>query len=415
MRTRSFFRTFWGPTRNIPPVWLIALIAGLPILSETMYTPALPHIARALGIPGTWVEYTLSVYFFSVACGTLVWGRLSDIYGRKPILLSGFGFYILGCVICYCADSIGILLTGRIIQGLGASVGTVLGQAISHDVFQGKSRDKIFATIGATLALAPAIGPVIGGALDEFWGWSSIFLTLTSCGLFVWGVVFTRLTETHTREKRGAPPMRNLIARMIHNPKVLTSSLAVGISNGLLFSYNAEGPFYLITMLGLTPIEYGLGFTGFAFTSFLGNYTSKRLHNHWDTQRILRTGLLFMFLGTFMFALGMGILLHTTVCRQAYITLTLSSVLTISFGRGLTIANCLALGLEDYRRVAGTATSLFVCSYYIIISLVTTLMAQLHNGTLLPMPLYFLALGTLMLLIRRFVPQAPKNPAPEKS
>ncbi|MBX9977600.1 MAG: MFS transporter, partial [Alphaproteobacteria bacterium] len=107
-----------------PAIWLIILIVGLPQFSETVYTPSLPDIARALRTSDTMVEYTLTIYLFAFALGTLLWGRISDQYGRKLPLLLGLGLYCVGCIGCTLAPSIDILLLSRFIQAFGGSTGS---------------------------------------------------------------------------------------------------------------------------------------------------------------------------------------------------------------------------------------------------------------------------------------------------
>ena len=402
----GFIRRYFKPASAVPPIWVIALIAGLPIFSETMYTPSLPHIARFFNVDESWVEYTLSVYLLGTALGTIFWGHLSDYFGRKPALLSGFFLYTLGCVGCFYASSISMLLVTRFVQALGGSVGTVLGQAVAHDTFKGKKRGKVFSTVGAILALAPAVGPVLGGFLDQTFNWMAIFLMLMVWGSFVLLVIATQMPETHPFELRGLPSTRRLFHRMRKDPKVITCGIAVGLANGLMFSFNAEGPFYLIDMLGFSPLTYGLSFTLFALMSAVGSYISRRLHNTQETSEILKKGLKLLALSGVLFAVSTLVLWFQGSPRWGHIFLTLGCVGLLAMGRGLLIANCLSLALEDYTRVAGAATSLFVCFYYLIIALVTTGMAFLHNDTLLPMPLYFFGLGCGLLLLVRFVPKS---------
>jgi len=392
-----------------PPLWLIALVAGLPIFSETMYTPALPHIAKALQVSETWVEYTLSLYFFGTALGTLFWGHFSDYYGRRPALLLGFACYVGGCFLCLKSTHITMLLGARFLQALGGSVGTVLGQAISHDVFRGRRRGQVFSVIGSIISLSTAIGPMVGGFLDQVYGWRMIFLVLMLWGFVLVITLFFKMPETHHIEKRKLPPTWRILKKMLQDPKVLTCGAIIGGANGLIFSFNAEGPFYLINILGLTPLTYGYCFTAFALTGALGNYVSKYLHNTFETSKILKHGIVIMTMGAVMFACITMILWLTGAQKGYYIAFTVISLCIIVFGRGLSMANCLSLGLEDYVKTAGVATSLFVCFYYILISGFTTVMAVLHNGTLLPMPLYFFSLTLMLLIISRFTPPAQSS------
>ncbi len=112
----------------LPALWLIILIVGLPLLSETVYTPSLPDIAHALSVSDSLAEYTLTIYLFGFALGTLIWGKLSDKWGRKPCLVAGLNIYLIGCLGCYLSDTIFWLMVSRFIQAFGGSVGSVLGK-----------------------------------------------------------------------------------------------------------------------------------------------------------------------------------------------------------------------------------------------------------------------------------------------
>ena len=161
-----------------PALWLIILIVGLPQLSETVYSPSLPDIADYLKVSESLVEYTLTIYLFGFAIGTLFWGKLSDKYGRKPSVLAGLLIFILGCIGCYYANTITLLMASRLIQAFGGSIGSVIGQAICRDSFHGQTLGKVYSLVGAALALFPALGPIIGGSIAQYTEWSNIFLFL---------------------------------------------------------------------------------------------------------------------------------------------------------------------------------------------------------------------------------------------
>jgi DHA1 family bicyclomycin/chloramphenicol resistance-like MFS transporter len=111
----------------LPAIWIIVLIVGLPQLSETVYTPSLPEIADAFKTSNAMVEYTLTIYLLGFALRTFFWSKVSDRFGRKPCVITGFLIFILGCLCCYFSPSIEWLMASRCLQAFGGSVGSVLG------------------------------------------------------------------------------------------------------------------------------------------------------------------------------------------------------------------------------------------------------------------------------------------------
>jgi len=169
----------------MPAVWLIVLIAGIGMISETVYSPAIPSIADFLKVKQSWIEYTLTIYLFSFGIGTFFWGRISDHFGRKPCIIAGIITYIIGSFLCYLSDSFWLLMVSRFIQGFGGSIGSVLGQAICRDAYQGKDLSKAYSVIGGSLAIFPALGPIVGGLITQELGWQMIFILLTFFGIIV--------------------------------------------------------------------------------------------------------------------------------------------------------------------------------------------------------------------------------------
>lgn len=377
-------------------VWLLILIVGLPQLSETIYTPSLPDIARDLSVADKMVEFTLTLYLFGFGIGTLIWGKLSDHLGRKPCMLGGLIIYILGCLACYYSDSIEGLLISRFIQAFGGSVGSVLGQAICRDAFQGIERGKVYSTIGSTLAVSPAIGPLLGGFTDQMFGWHAIFLTLIVFGLFVLIVASLKLPETHKPSKMPPASFVQTLLRMAKDLKVLAFGFLVAACNGIIFSYYAEGSFFLIDLLGLTPSQYGSSFLSIAAAGILGGYLSRRMHSYTSSLEILGNGLKVVLFGTTVFCSTVVSLSIVQASPLTHVIFTLTSMFTIMVGIGMILPNALSLALEGYQHAIGTASSIFGFSYYTLISLFTFGMGILHNNTLFPMPLYFLAIGISM-------------------
>lgn len=386
-------------TTNIiaPALWLILFLVGLPQLSETVYTPALPEITHALGTTDAMVEYTLTIYLFGLALGALVFGRISDYVGRKPALLAGLALFIVGCVGCYISSSIEMLMISRLIQAFGGSVGSVLGQAICRDAFHGPALGRAYSTIGSALALFPAVGPVVGGVLAQYLGWSNIFLALIVFASTVLLFSTTRLQETLPKEARQHTPLLPLIRTLLTDKRVVCFGLIVSVTNGILFSYFAEGPFFFMEILGLSPTMYGGTFVALAGFTALGGLVSKKLQNSHTSLQIMRYGVWMMVV--FAALASLLVITHTLISWPTLVMIVgpLICQMMINFGMCMVNSNALALALVDYKHCIGTASSLFGCFYYIVISLFTFGMGTLHNDTLLPMPLYFLGLSCFML------------------
>lgn len=386
----------------LPAIWLIVLIVGLPQLSETVYTPSLPDIADTLQTTEAMVEYTLTIYLFGFALGTLFWGKLSDKLGRKPCIIAGLVTFIAGCVGCYFSSSIEMLMISRIVQAFGGSIGSVLGQALCRDAFHGPALGRVYSAVGSALALFPALGPLCGGLIAEMFGWRNIFIFLTIFAFLITFVVTVRLPETHPHASRKSVSIITIAMQLLVDKKVKGFGLIVAGANGILFSYFAEGSFYLIKGLGLSPSHYGLSFTLIALSSMLGGMFSKKLHNKYSSQEIMSYGLLIITCATTIFSL-IAIINYNVVNIPAYlmIGITIFSQMICSFGICMATSNALALALVNYKHAIGTASSLFGFFYYCVISLFTFFMGFLHNGTLLPMPLYFLCLSCFMLIVNR--------------
>ena len=382
---------------TVPPTWLIILMIGVPLFSETAYIPSLPDIAQTLSVPDALVEYTLTIYMFSFGLGMLLWGYLSDIWGRKPCVIFGFSIFIVGCVGCYFSYTIEGLMLSRFVQALGGSVGSVLGQAICRDAFHGAALGKIYATIGGALAIFPAIAPVIGGIIDQNYHWQAIFLFLLGGGFLLIAFIVRFLPETHHEEHRVKNSMREISLKMLGDRYVIGYVLMIGGANGILFSYYAEGPFYMIEMLDLSPSQYGMTLLGVALAYLVGGVLSRHLQHYFDTKKIMDFGLITLFVGTVIFVGIVTNFSHQTVLIWGCIV----SMAIILIGQMMVISNAFSLALVLYKNCIGTASSLFGFSYNILVSLFIYGMGWLHNGSAYPMPFYFCAIAIFMIFINK--------------
>jgi DHA1 family bicyclomycin/chloramphenicol resistance-like MFS transporter len=164
-------------------VILIALLSAFVPLSTDLYLPALPKMSAYFGVSAERINLTLTAFFICYAFGTLIWGPLSDHYGRKPILVSGLGLYVIASALCAFMGSVEGLIICRIFQAIGGSAAGAVATAIVKDVYSGKKRESVLAIVQSMVLISPALAPVLGAFLLKVMSWRGVFWSLTGIGV----------------------------------------------------------------------------------------------------------------------------------------------------------------------------------------------------------------------------------------
>ncbi|OZQ70553.1 Bcr/CflA family drug resistance efflux transporter [Paenibacillus sp. VTT E-133280] len=384
-----------------PSLLLMIVLVAFPQISETIYTPSLPDIAVALGVSNSSVQLTLSIYFIGFALGVLCWGWLSDFIGRRPAMLGGLIVYGIGCLMCFNSESITLLLVSRFIQAFGAATGSIITQTILRESVSGNKRHAMFAQISAVIAFTPAVGPLIGGFVDQAFGFRAVFFTLVTMSVLLFVYAFWKLPETTDVSARKKVAILPIVKRMLSLPRVLVFGLLIGGINGVLFSYYAEAPFIFIEHFNISPGVYGFLGIVVALASIVGAMMSKRLLSLYAAEKIIHIGCLVMATGSLLLTLVCSL---GTLPDMILIVCILVTLFVMLMGAGIALPNCLSLALVNFQDVVGTAGAIFSLGYYLLVSLATWGMSALHNGSLLTMPIYFLGIsGGMWLLSRKFI------------
>jgi MFS transporter, DHA1 family, multidrug resistance protein len=163
-------------------VIFIAILSAFVPLSTDLYLPALPGMSAYFGTSADRINLTLTAFFIFYALGTLIWGPLSDHYGRKPILISGLGVYIIASAFCALMRSVDGLIWCRIFQALGGSAAGAVATAIVKDVYSGKKRESVLAIVQSMVTISPAVAPVLGAFMLKIFSWRGVFWSLTAIG-----------------------------------------------------------------------------------------------------------------------------------------------------------------------------------------------------------------------------------------
>jgi MFS transporter, DHA1 family, multidrug resistance protein len=274
----------------------IAVLAGLAAtgtLATNILLPSLPQMAVSLKVSSAAVTSAITIFLAVFAVGQLVVGPISDRYGRRWPVLIGFAVFFAGSVWCGLATDLPSLLVGRVIQAAGACATSVLSRAIARDLFSGPALARAMALIMIAMAAAPGFSPLLGGALDHYFGWRSEFALVAvfaGLGALAYGTVFG---ETHHATRTPLDPLaiaRNYIG-LIADRRFVVPAATVSLIMGGLFSVFSAAPRVLIEAMHFTPIQLGLFFAGTVLIVFAAGMLATKLAPRYGLDRSIRGGL----------------------------------------------------------------------------------------------------------------------------
>ena len=333
---------------------LITALVSFGPLSTDLYLPSLPLLTRDLGADPGGGQLTLSVFLVGFALGMLIYGPLSDRFGRRPMILAGVALFLVASIACALAPTIEALIAFRFVQALGGCCGPVLGRAVVRDVYGPDRAAKVLAYVGVAMAVAPAIGPIIGGQLTEYLGWQANFWALAVFGAVILAAASARLPETHTHRDPEATRVGRLIgnyAMLLRHRAYLGYVLVTAFVFSGIFSFISGSSFVLVDGLGVSPGTYGFCFAIIVLGFMLGSYLAGRLTLKLGVDRLIRIGT------TLAVAGGLAM----SACALAGL-FTIAAVIAPFFvfmvGAGLTLPNGMAGAIGPYPALAGTASAL---------------------------------------------------------
>ncbi|MGW2230379.1 Bcr/CflA family efflux MFS transporter [Streptomyces formicae] len=244
---------------------VIAALGAVGPLATDMYVSALPDMARSLGTGTAATQATLTAFLLGVIAGQLVLGPLSDLVGRRPVLLSGTAAFAVCSLGCACAPTIEVLTALRFGQGVAGAAGIVVGRAVIVDSYRGVELSRAYATLSAIGALGPVIAPVLGGGLLSVAPWRFVFVALALAGAALTFAAVRIVPESLPRERRvegGAPGALRSAGTLLSQPAVLVPVVTMGCMGAAVFSYIAGATFVLHDLLHLSAtassVVYGV-------------------------------------------------------------------------------------------------------------------------------------------------------------
>lgn len=375
--------------KKVPSILIIIALVGFPQISESIFAPVLPALSRAFNVSAQTSQLTMSSYFIGFAVGVVFWGWLSDRIGRRQAMLWGIVVYLIGNLGLLFANQFPLLMTARLLQAFGAAVGSVVTQTIMRESFSGVRGERVFAQVSAAMSLSPALGPLIGGALQTYWGgYRSVFFALVIMAMLLWGYTKLRLPETLTQVVTQTVPWWRVAGRLARTPRVWVYGLLISGINGVLFSYYAEAPFVFETHFGLSAVQYGWSGMVIAAASLVGASLATTLAGRVTPETLIDAGLGLALVGSVALFVGIQQLV------SAFIAIFLAFT-----GINLALPMVLNRVLIGFENVMGTASGLLSLGYYLGISALTLLMSAMHNGTVWVLPQYMTLVVAVMLIV----------------
>jgi DHA1 family bicyclomycin/chloramphenicol resistance-like MFS transporter len=228
-------------------------------VSVNIYLPVLPHLEKVLEISRSTASLTVTVFLIGFSVTQLVWGPLSDRFGRRPVLLCGLAISVTGAVLTASANSIEFFMAARILESVGIGVAPVLARSVLTDSLDRPHVSTAMAYTAVVVALVPAIAPIIGGYLNLLWSWRSIFFFVAAYGAVLVVTCAFRLPETigNRNPDLKAAAVVGEYHEMLSQREYLGYVGSYAIAFGTLIGYYAAAPYIFVRALGYTPHEYG--------------------------------------------------------------------------------------------------------------------------------------------------------------
>ncbi|EPK3135453.1 MULTISPECIES: Bcr/CflA family multidrug efflux MFS transporter [Enterobacter] len=368
------------PHSSFKIVFILGLLAMLMPLSIDMYLPALPVISAQFGVPAGSAQMTLSTYILGFALGQLFYGPMADSLGRKPVILGGTLIFAAAAVACALAQSIDQLIVMRLFHGLAAAAASVVINALMRDIYPKEEFSRMMSFVMLVTTIAPLVAPMAGGAVLVWFSWHAIFWILALAALLASAMIFFFIDETLAVERRQKFHIRTTMgnfASLFRHKRVLSYMLASGFSFAGMFSFLSAGPFVYIELNHVSPQHFGYYFALNIVFLFIMTIINSRFVRRIGALNMFRAGLWIQF----VMAIWLVVSAFFGVGFWALVVGVAAFVGCVS----MISSNAMAVILDEFPHMAGTASSLAGTFRFGIGAVVGALLSMATFNTAWPM------------------------------
>ncbi len=336
--------------RTKPHIATLILLAGLSALAMNVFLPSLPGMAKYFQADYRLLQLSVALYLGVNAAVQIVVGPISDKMGRRPVILISIVLFILATLGCIFAPTAEIFLMFRMAQAAIASA-MVLSRAAVRDIYDTDQAASMLGYVTMGVAVVPMVGPIIGGALDQAFGWQANFWLLALFGVLVYLLTYFDFGETATKSGKTLAAQFREYPELFKSPRFWGYSLASGLASGAFFAYLGGAPFLGDQVYGLSPAVFGLYFAAPAVGYFFGNFISGRYS--------VRIGINNMVLwGCIINGIGVGLSLALALAGLDSVTSFFGFMCMVGLGNGMAIPNATAGAISVRPHLAGSASGL---------------------------------------------------------
>lgn len=379
----------------------MALITSLGLMATDIYAPAMPSVTHALQTSPNMVQLTVTMFLIAAGLSQLVYGPLSDHWGRRPLLIVGLSIYVIGAILCTFATNMFLLLLGRFIQGMGTGAVMALNRIIIRDAFNGPQLVKAMSYIGAFIALAPALAPALGGFIEIHWGWRWIFGFLVIYCLFLGLLAWFTLPETHRFRLNVSPSLGRILRNygvIIGNSQFWANVWCSGLAFAAMITCATVNPFLLENGLGKTAGEYGFWAMVSAAGFMIGMLSNAHIVSRFGIERTLQIGNILIMLMALIFII-------TGYYKIMNVGVIILPTIGIQLGIALVFPNAFMGAITPFSDIAGTAGAFYGFIQVGISFMASIVVAMISEATQLPMGVLLLCTAFLGLAIYQTLKQ----------
>ncbi|UTV98418.1 multidrug effflux MFS transporter [Marinomonas rhizomae] len=369
---------------------LLGYLVAFGPLSIDMYLPSLPTIANNLGTTDQLIQTTITVFLLGMAIGMLIFGPLSDMLGRKRLLLIGIGFYFLSSIGCAMASTGESLILFRFLQSLGGAAAAVLGRALVRDLYELKRAANILSHMHIISMMVMLVSPILGAYIVSYfeWRWIFYFLALFSMIAFIGSALLLPETKSSSTIKPSLRHYCNNYIDCLHAPLLVQYVLTNAFSFAGMFAFIATSAFVYIEYFHLSETHYAMLFSAnivaIIIATLLNSYLSKR----YSVSVALNVAVAISFMATLiiwgMYGFNGTPILLFVIATMLYISVT-----------GAIGANSLATLFELLPEKAGTVSGLLVAAQFAMGSFISYVASLLFDGTPGSLSIIMASCGTL--------------------